>query len=117
MSEQSPDRTISDLMAAHLLALSKATAVYQAELAKAFLQIEDEEGSEAAGTMYKTVRELEKVGLASSMFDQSPKGTSHRARSWNGASAALMESWLDLMHDPLRAYTRALTSFQPTKSG
>ncbi len=116
MTDPSGDRTIADLMAAHLLALSKATAVYQTELAKAFLQIEDTERSEAAGSVYKTVRELEKVGFASSMFDQSPEGASHRLRSLNGASAALMESWLDLMHEPLRAYTRALTSLQPAKS-
>ena len=111
MIEQPNERTIADLMAAHLLALSKATAVYQVELAKAFLQIEEESDAEDAGPLYNAVRNFEQMGLASSMFDTSAEGNERRARAMTGGGAALLESWLDLMHEPLRAYTKALSSW------
>lgn len=106
MADDTPDRDLAKLMGAHLLALSKATAVYQAELAKIFLQIEDddEDGQEASGPAYQFVRDLEKLGLTSSLFDQSPEGTARRMRSWSAGNAALMERWLEMMGQPWQAF-------------
>ncbi len=96
------DRDLAKLMGAHLVALSKATSVYQAELAKLFLGIEDEDDTEAAGPAYKMVRELEQVGAASSFFDQSPDSAERRMRSLSGANAVLFENWLEFVGQPWR---------------
>lgn len=109
MAEQNLDRGMAQLMGAHLLALSKATAVYQNELAKIFLGLEDEEEREEAGPAYNMMREFEKLGLASSMFDLSPDAAERRMRSWSGGNAALMEKWLDLIGQPWRSYTEAMS--------
>ena len=107
MADNTPDRDLAKLMGAHLLALSKATAVYQAELAKIFLQLEDEDDERSdSGPAYKFVRDLEKLGLGSSLFDQSPEGTARRMRSWSAGNAALLESWLELMSQPWQAYRK-----------
>ena len=108
MADQHPDRGMAQLMGAHLLALSKATAVYQAELAKIFLGLQDEEERVQAGPAYRVVRDLEKLGVTSSLFDQSPEGAERRLRSWSGSNAVLLESWLSFMEQPWRAYWRAI---------
>ncbi len=109
MADQNIDRDLAQLMGAHLLALSKATAVYQAELAKVFLGLEEEEDREEAGPAYKLVRDLEKIGLSSSLFDQSPDAAARRIRSWSAGNAALMESWMELLGQPWQAYWRNLS--------
>lgn len=109
MAVRNPDRDIAQLMGAHLLALSKATAVYQAELAKVFLGLEDEEDQEEAGPAYKVMRDLEKIGLTSAMFDQSPEGASRRMRTWSAGNAALVENWLEMMGQPWQAYWKTFS--------
>lgn len=108
MSDLKLDRGMAQLMGAHLLAMSKASAVYQAELAKAFLGLEDEEEGET-GPAYKMMRDLEKVGFASAMFDQSPEANKRRLRSLNGTNAVLLENWLAFMGQPWSAYWKAMS--------
>jgi hypothetical protein len=108
MSNRADENRMARLMGAHLMALSKAMAVYQSELAKHFLGFEGEEDSEAAGPFYKAMRDLEKVGFASSMFDQSEEGGQRRMRSLAGANATLVENWLELMGQPWKAFFDAL---------
>lgn len=102
MARRSRDRQFADLLGAHLLALSKATAVYQAELARIYLGLEEEEEETEAGPLYKAVRDLERVGFASSMVDPSAGGPERRLRSWQGAQAALAEQWIELLGRPWR---------------
>lgn len=109
MADREYDKGMAKLMGAHLLALSKATAVYQAELAKAFLGLEDTEDQERAGPAYKMMRDLEKIGITSAMFDQSSEGAARRMRSWSAGNAALMESWLELMGQPWQAYWKTVS--------
>ena len=108
MAERDFERDMAHLMGAHLLALSKASAVYQAELAKIFLGLEDEEERVEAGPAYKMVRDLEKVGVASSLFDQSPEGVERRLRSFTGGNAAFLENWMTLLQQPWQAYWKAM---------
>jgi hypothetical protein len=55
------------------------------------------------------VRDLEKMGLTSSMLDQSPDAAERRVRSWSAGNAALMESWLELMGQPWQAYWKTVS--------
>ena len=114
MADNDLERGLAQLMGAHLLALSKATAVYQSELAKVFLGLQEEEGSEAAGPAYKMMRDLEKMGFASALFDQSPEGAERRRQSWTGGNAVLMENWLEFLGQPWRAYWSGLSRGSPT---
>lgn len=101
---------LAKLVGAHLVALSKATSVYQAELAKLFLGLEDQEDREEAGPAYKMMRDLEKVGLASAMLDRSPDAGERRLRSVAGSNAVLLENWFDFVALPWRRYWESVTS-------
>lgn len=49
------------------------------------------------GTIYRTLRQLEKSGLVSSMWDTSESGPARRTYALTQAGNAFLEGWMDIL--------------------
>jgi len=68
------------------------------------------------GTIYRTLRQLEKAGFVSSMWDTSESGPARRTYSLTQAGDAFLNSWMDV----LKRYENifgALAGRPPAKDG
>lgn len=98
-------RTPGEMLTAHLLALLRGWSGYGYELAQ---RLEEAGlGSYNSGTIYRTLRQMEKLGLVSSMWDTSEDGPARRIYSMTAAGTMFLKNWIDL----LEAHQRTLEHF------
>lgn len=98
-------RTPGEMLTAHLLALLRGWSGYGYELSQ---RLEEAGlGSYNSGTIYRTLRQMEKLGLVSSMWDTSEDGPARRIYSMTAAGTMFLKNWIDL----LEAHQRTLEHF------
>ena len=95
----------NEMLTAHLLALLKNWSGYGYELAK---KLEEAGyGGYNSGTLYRTLRQMEKTGLISSLWDTSSDGPARRVYSLTKTGSLFLSNWFTL----LDMHKAALTSF------
>ncbi|RLA44459.1 MAG: poly-beta-hydroxybutyrate-responsive repressor [Gammaproteobacteria bacterium] len=103
--EASSTKMPSEMLTAHLLALLKNWSGYGYELAK---KLEDAGyGGYNSGTLYRTLRQMEKTGLISSLWDTSTDGPARRIYSVTKTGSLFLTNWFTL----LDMHKAALNSF------
>lgn len=84
-----------DMLTAHLLAMLKGWSAYGYELAQR-LNAEGV-GDYNKGTVYRTLRQMEQLGLVSSIWDTSAAGPARRMYTLTQAGALFLSNWLSLL--------------------
>ena len=85
----------SEMLRAHLLALLKNWSGYGYELAN---KLEEAGyGRYNSGTLYRTLRQMEKTGLISSMWDTSSDGPARRIYSLTKTGSLFLNNWFTLL--------------------
>jgi poly-beta-hydroxybutyrate-responsive repressor len=92
---ESPFRLHGDLLTTTLLAFLRNWNAYGYQLAQQLNQA----GLPAfdSGTVYRTLRQLEKTGLVSSFWDTSESGPARRMYSLTKAGDLFLSSWIDVL--------------------
>ncbi len=98
MTKEKPgtdSRLPGEMLTAHLLALLKNWSGYGYELAK---KLEEAGfGTYNSGTLYRTLRQMERTGLISSLWDTSADGPARRMYSLTTAGSMFLTNWLRLV--------------------
>lgn len=98
MTKEKPgadSRLPGEMLTAHLLALLKNWSGYGYELAK---KLEEAGfGTYNSGTLYRTLRQMERTGLISSLWDTSADGPARRMYSVTNAGSIFLSNWLRLI--------------------
>ena len=92
---ETPFRMHGDLLTTTLLAFLRNWNAYGYQLAQQLSQA----GLPAfdSGTVYRTLRQLEKTGLVSSFWDTSESGPARRMYSLTKAGDLFLSSWIDVL--------------------
>ena len=91
----SPAHPTGDMLTAHLLAMLQGLSAYGYELAQ---RLNDAGfGSYNKGTVYRALRNMESLGLVSSMWDTSASGPARRIYSLTGAGTLFLRNWLSML--------------------
>lgn len=107
-----PTRTPGEMLTAHLLALLRGWSGYGYELAQ---RLEEAGlGTYNTGTIYRTLRHMEKLGLVSSMWDTSEDGPARRIYSMTGAGSLFLKNWIELLEAHQRTLERFMAASAPT---
>ncbi len=93
--EEKPFRMHGDLLTTTLLAMLRNWNAYGYQLAQQLA----EAGLPAfdSGTVYRTLRQLERTGLVSSFWDTSESGPARRIYSLTKAGDLFLSSWMDVL--------------------
>ena len=93
--EEKPFRMHGDLLTTTLLAMLRNWNAYGYQLAQQLA----EAGLPAfdSGTVYRTLRQLERTGLVSSFWDTSESGPARRIYSLTKAGDLFLSSWIDVL--------------------
>ena len=101
--------TPGEMLTAHLLALLKGWSGYGYELAQ---RLEEAGlGTYNSGTIYRTLRHMEKMGLVSSLWDTSEDGPARRMYTLTGAGNIFLKNWIDMLewhHNMLQQFMQAV---------
>lgn len=98
MAEQedgSDFRPSGEMLTAHLLALLKDWSGYGYELAKKLER--DGFTGYNSGSLYRTLRQMERSGLITSLWDTSATGPAKRIYSMTGAGSLFLRNWLKMV--------------------
>jgi poly-beta-hydroxybutyrate-responsive repressor len=69
-----------------------------------------------SGTIYRTLRQLEKSGLVSSFWDMSPSGPARRMYSLTKAGETFLSAWIDVLQHYDRIVQSALREYERNTS-
>lgn len=104
----------SDMLTANLLAMLKGWTAYGYDLAQ---RLEEAGlGEYNKGTIYRTLRQMEAMGLVSSMWDTSLGGPARRMYSLTTAGNLFLKNWLALL-DTHKAMVESLLESSGSRSG
>ncbi len=85
----------SDMLTANLLAMLKGWTAYGYDLAQ---RLEEAGlGHYNKGTIYRTLRHMEAMGLVASMWDTSLNGPARRMYSLTSAGSLFLQNWLKIL--------------------
>jgi len=85
----------SDMLTANLLAMLKGWTAYGYDLAQ---RLEEAGlGETNKGTIYRTLRQMESMGLVSSIWDTSIGGPARRMYSLTSAGSLFLQNWLAIL--------------------
>lgn len=99
MAEEDKDKASSklpsEMLTAHLLAMLKDWSGYGYELSKKL----EEAGISGynTGSLYRTLRQMEKNGLITSLWDTSDTGPAKRVYSMTGSGSLFLRNWLKMV--------------------
>ncbi len=62
------------------------------------------------GTIYRTLRQLERSGLVSSLWDMSPSGPARRTYSLTQTGEAFLGAWMDVLQSYQRIFRSAVNA-------
>jgi PadR family transcriptional regulator PadR len=91
-----PGHPTGDMLNAQLLAMLKDWSAYGYELAQKLEQAGF--GNYNKGTVYRALRQMEGLGLVSSMWDTSSAGPARRMYSMTQAGNLFLNNWLALLN-------------------
>ncbi len=104
----------SDMLTANLLAMLKGWTAYGYDLAQ---RLEEAGlGEYNKGTIYRTLRQMEAMGLVSSMWDTSLGGPARRMYSLTTAGNLFLNNWLAIL-DTHKAMVESLIERGAPKAG
>ena len=106
-----PLRLHGDLLSTTLLAYLRNWNAYGYQLSQQLNQA----GLPAfdSGTVYRTLRQLEKTGLVSSFWDTSESGPARRMYSLTQAGDIFLSGWIDVLSNYQKAFRSALERMNP----
>jgi len=114
MAEETPElkpRLHGELLSTSLLAFLKGWNAYGYQLAQKLAQAGLPESD--SGTVYRTLRQLEKAGMVSSFWDTSESGPARRMYSLTKAGELFLSGWIDVLQNYQKILTSALEGFAP----
>jgi poly-beta-hydroxybutyrate-responsive repressor len=108
---ETPFRLHGDLLTTTLLAFLRNWNAYGYQLSQ---QLTDA-GLPAfdSGTVYRTLRQLEKTGLVSSFWDTSESGPARRMYSLTKAGDLFLSGWIDVLSRYQAVFKGALKEMEP----
>lgn len=106
-----PFRLHGDLLSTTLLAYLRGWNAYGYQLSQQLNQA----GLPAfdSGTVYRTLRQLEKTGLVSSFWDTSESGPARRMYSLTKAGEMFLSGWIDVLSNYQKVLRDALERMNP----
>jgi PadR family transcriptional regulator, regulatory protein PadR len=107
---QRAPRLHGDLLTGSLLAFLRNYNAHGYELAERLR----EAGLPAfdSGTIYRTLRQLERSGLVSSFWDMSPSGPARRMYSLTKTGEAFLSTWIDVLQHYEKIVQSALKDYE-----
>ena len=111
MARQGRTTPPGDMLTANLLALLKGWQACGYELMNRLS--EAGLGDYNSGTVYRNLRQMEKLGLVSSMWDTSEDGPARRMYNLTAAGSLFLNNWIAL----LETHRHALESFMNLAGG
>ena len=108
-----PFRLHGDLLSTTLLAFLRNWNAYGYQLSQQL----NEAGLPAfdSGTVYRTLRQLEKSGLVSSFWDTSESGPARRMYSLTTAGDIFLSGWIDVLSNYQRVLRTTLERINPDR--
>ncbi len=107
-------RLHGELLSTSLLAFLKGWNAYGYQLAQKLSQAGLPESD--SGTVYRTLRQLEKAGMVSSFWDTSESGPARRMYSLTKAGELFLSGWIDVLQNYQKILQGALGGFVPPAS-
>jgi len=104
-----PSHPTGDMLNAQLLAMLKDWSAYGYELAQKLEQAGF--GNYNKGTVYRALRQMEGMGLVSSIWDTSSAGPARRMYSMTHAGNLFLQNWLTLLNLHRATLERFLSGF------
>lgn len=104
-----PGHPTGDMLNAQLLAMLKDWSAYGYELAQKLEQAGF--GNYNKGTVYRALRQMEGLGLVSSIWDTSSTGPARRMYSMTQAGRLFLTNWLALLNLHRATLERFLSGF------
>ena len=110
-TDPQPFRLHGDLLSTTLLAYLRGWNAYGYQLSQQLNQA----GLPAfdSGTVYRTLRQLEKTGLVSSFWDTSESGPARRMYSLTKAGEMFLSGWIDVLSNYQKVLRDALARMNP----
>jgi PadR family transcriptional regulator len=114
-SQETPFRMHGDLLTTTLLAFLRKWNAYGYQLAQQL----SEAGLPAfdSGTVYRTLRQLERTGLVSSFWDTSESGPARRMYSLTKAGDLFLSSWIDVLGRYQAVLQKTMEGLNPDARG
>ncbi len=104
-------RLHGELLSTSLLAFLKGWNAYGYQLAQKLAQAGLPESD--SGTVYRTLRQLEKSGMVSSFWDTSESGPARRMYTLTKAGELFLSGWVDVLQNYQKILASALEGFMP----
>ena len=114
MAEDTPDlkpRLHGEMLSTSLLAFLKGWNAYGYQLAQKLSAAGLPESD--SGTVYSTLRQLEKSGMVSSFWDTSESGPARRMYTLTKAGELFLAGWIDVLQNYQKILHNALEGFLP----
>jgi poly-beta-hydroxybutyrate-responsive repressor len=106
-------RLHGELLSTSLLAFLKNWNAYGYQLAQRLTEAGMPDFD--SGTVYRTLRQLEKTGLVSSFWDTSESGPARRMYSLTKAGEIFLTGWIEALQNYQKVLNGALSSFGPSE--
>lgn len=104
-------RLHGEMLSTSLLAFLKGWNAYGYQLAQKLAAAGLPESD--SGTVYRTLRQLEKTGMVSSFWDTSESGPARRMYSLTKAGELFLSGWIDVLQNYQKILQGALEGFIP----
>ncbi len=104
-------RLHGELLSTSLLAFLKNWNAYGYQLTQRLAEAGMPEFD--SGTVYRTLRQLEKTGMVSSFWDTSESGPARRMYSLTKAGELFLSGWIEVLQNYQTILQKALTDFHP----
>ncbi len=114
MPKDTPDvkpRLHGELLSTSLLAFLKGWNAYGYQLAQKLSAAGLPESD--SGTVYRTLRQLEKTGMVSSFWDTSENGPARRMYSLTKAGDLFLSGWIDVLQNYQKILSAAVGGLVP----
>jgi len=105
-------RLHGELLSTSLLAFLKNWNAYGYQLSQRLAQAGMPESD--SGTVYRTLRQLERTGMVSSFWDTSESGPARRMYSLTKAGDLFLSGWIEVLQNYQSVLQKALTDLAPT---
>lgn len=116
MSDASPGpRLHGEMLSNSLLAFLKGCNAYGYQLSQRLAESGMPQFD--SGTVYRTLRQLEKSGLVSSFWDTSESGPARRMYSLTKAGEIFLSGWIEVLQNYQKVLNAALTGMSPQENG
>ncbi len=108
-------RLHGELLSTSLLAFLKNWNAYGYQLTQRLAEAGMPECD--SGTVYRTLRQLERSGFVSSFWDTSASGPARRMYSLTAAGELFLSNWIEVLQNYQRVLQGALVTFDPAVTG